>query len=83
MSTIERSALRKAAEEIANNRSLLSLINYRNLSDADKLDLLRVLYHDLKTKDAAGLSTARDIEQKKLVLAETCVVYSRIKQGQH
>jgi H2-forming N5,N10-methylenetetrahydromethanopterin dehydrogenase-like enzyme len=55
----------------------MSAINYRQLNDAEKLDLLRLLYHDLKNKEKI---TARDIEQKALIVAETQVVYNRIKR---
>lgn len=55
-------------------------IKYNQMSDADKLDLLRLLYHDLKAKEQ---STARDIEQKELIIQETQRVYSRIKKGSH
>lgn len=58
----------------------MAAVNYDTLSDADKLDLLRLLYHDLKNKEKI---TARDLEQKALLLAETQRVYSRIKQGRH
>lgn len=54
----------------------MSAINYDILSDSDKLDLLRLLYTDLKNKEHI---TARDIEQKALVVAETQRVYNRIK----
>ncbi len=55
----------------------MSAINYDTLNDSEKLDLLRLLYTDIKNKDKI---TARDIEQKALIVAETQVVYSRIKQ---
>ena len=55
----------------------MSAINYSQLNDADKLDLLRVLYHDLKNKEKI---TKRDIEQKELIVQETQRVYNRIKQ---
>lgn len=58
-------------------------MNYRQLNDSDKLDLLRLLYTDLKNKDASGRSTARDIEQKELIVAETLRVYTRIKSNRH
>lgn len=54
-------------------------MNYDYLSDSEKLDLLRLLYHDLKQKSVNGLATARDIEQKELIETETQKVYSRIK----
>lgn len=54
----------------------MSAINYDHLSDADKLDLLRLLYHDLKNKEKL---TRVDIEQKELIVAETQRVYNRIK----
>ena len=54
----------------------MSAINYDYLSDSEKLDLLRLLYHDLKNKDKI---TARDIEQKELLVQETQRVYNRIK----
>ena len=57
----------------------MSAINYDQLSDSEKLDLLRLLYTDLKNKDATGRSTRRDIEQKELVVQETQRVYNRIK----
>jgi len=58
----------------------MSAINYNQLSDAEKLALLQVLYQDLKKKDKI---TARDIEQKELVIAETQIVYNRIKMRSH
>lgn len=61
----------------------MSAINYDYLSDSEKLDLLRVLYHDLKHKEKNGQSLARDIEQKALILAETQIVYSRLRRHSH
>jgi len=58
----------------------MSAIEYNQLSDEEKLELLQVLYHDLKKKDKI---TARDIEQKELVIAETQIVYNRIKMRSH
>jgi len=58
----------------------MSAIDYNQLSDEEKLELLQVLYHDLKKKDKI---TARDIEQKELVIAETQIVYNRIKMRSH
>ena len=58
----------------------MSAINYDTLSDAEKLELLQLLYSDLKKKDKI---TARDIEQKELVIAETQIVYNRIKMRSH
>lgn len=58
----------------------MSAINYDHLSDADKLDLLRLLYTDLKNKDKI---TRRDIEQKELIVQETQRVYNRIKMRNH
>lgn len=52
-------------------------MNYDTLSDSEKLDLLRLLYHDLKKKEQ--MWTARDIEQKELIIQETQRVYGRIK----
>ncbi len=54
-------------------------MEYTSLSDTDKLGLLQLLYHDLKNKDKI---TARDIEQKELIIAETQIVYNRLK-GRH
>lgn len=61
----------------------MSAINYDYLSDSEKLDLLRVLYHDLKYKEKNGQSLARDIEQKALILAETQKVYGRLRRHSH
>ena len=58
----------------------MSSINYTILSDSEKLDLLRLLYTDLKNKEKI---TARDIEQKELIIAETQIVYNRIKLRSH
>ncbi len=55
-------------------------MNYDVLSDSEKLDLLRLLYTDLKNKDKM---TRRDLEQKALIVAETQRVYSRIKRRNH
>mgnify|MGYP001594700628 CR=1 FL=1 len=55
----------------------MSAINYDVLSDSEKLDLLQLLYHDLKKKQS--MWTARDIEQKELIIQETQRVYNRIK----
>lgn len=57
----------------------MSAIDYTMLNDTDKLGLLQILYHDLKQKQTNGLWTARDIEQKELVIAETQRVYNRLK----
>ena len=54
----------------------MSAINYDYLSDSEKLDLLRLLYHDIKNKDKI---TRRDIEQRELIVRETQKVYNRIK----
>lgn len=54
----------------------MSAINYNHLSDSEKLDLLRLLYHDLKNKEKM---TAVDIQQKELIVKETQRVYNRIK----
>ena len=54
----------------------MSAINYDYLSDNEKLDLLRLLYHDIKNKDKI---TRRDIEQRELIVRETQKVYNRIK----
>lgn len=51
-------------------------MEYQTLSDCEKLDLLRLLYHDLKNKDKLN---ARDIEQKELIVLETQRVYARLK----
>lgn len=61
----------------------MSAINYGVLSDSEKLDLLRLLYTDIKTKEKKGLCLARDLEQKELIIAETQVVYDRIKKRRH
>lgn len=47
------------------------MINYRALNDADKLDLLRLLYHDAKKLK----------KDTKDIVAETQLVYSRIKRN--
>ena len=54
----------------------MSAINYKQLSDNEKLDLLQLLYLDLKNKEKI---TRRDLEHKALIVAETQKVYSRIK----
>lgn len=54
----------------------MSAVDYTMLSDTDKLGLLQLLYHDLKNKEKL---TARDIEQKELLVQETQRVYNRIK----
>ncbi len=56
------------------------MINYATLSDADKLDLLRVLYHDTSNKEEL---TAKDVENRELILAETQVVFARIREQRH
>lgn len=61
----------------------MNTVKYDTLSDSEKLDLLRLLYTDLKNKDATGCSTARDIEQKELIIQETQRVYGRLKMGNH
>jgi len=53
---------------------------YHSLSDNEKLDLLRLLYYDIKHKDKI---TAVDIDQKRIIIAETQKVYSRIKKRAH
>jgi hypothetical protein len=58
---------------------------YRNLSDTEKLDLLQLLYHDIKIelKSISLDDFARRkkcIQNKELVVAETQLVYNRIKQ---
>ncbi len=58
----------------------MGAIKYNTLSDSDKLDLLRLLYHDLKKKDKL---TARDLEQISLLVSETHRVYTRLKQKAH
>jgi len=58
----------------------MSAINYDTLSDSEKLDLSGWLYTDLKNKENI---TALDVEQKKLVIAETQIVYNRIKLRRH
>lgn len=54
----------------------MSAINYDLLNDDEKLDLLRLLYHDLQIKQH---KTARDLEQKELLIAETQKVYNRLR----
>jgi len=49
---------------------------YKMLSDDDKLGLLQLLYSDLKGKKL----TARDIEQKELIVQEAQLIYNRIKK---
>lgn len=56
-------------------------IDYDVLSDSEKLDLLRLLYHDLQGRK--HLWTARDIEQKELIVAEAQRVYGRIKHTEN
>jgi len=53
---------------------------YHSLSDSEKLDLLRLLYHDIKHKEQI---TAVDIHQRELIVLETQKVYSRIKKHSH
>lgn len=55
-------------------------IKYSKLSDTDKLGLLQLMYHELQKKTIAGTMTARDIEHKELIIAETELVYSQLKQ---
>lgn len=55
----------------------MSGIDYKQLNDDEKLELLQLLYCDLKTKQHV---TARDIDQKELIVKETQIVYNRIKQ---
>lgn len=54
----------------------MGAIDYNMLNDDDKLGLLQLLYSDLKNKEKL---TARDIEQKELLVLETQKVYNRIK----
>lgn len=56
----------------------MSTINYDYLSDLEKFDLLRLLYHNLK-----NAFDAKAIEQKELIVQETQRVYSRIKAKNH
>lgn len=55
----------------------MSAIDYTMLNDHEKLDLLRLLYTDIKNKDKL---TARDIEQKAIIVEETQRVYNRIRK---
>ncbi len=48
----------------------MSAIDYTSLTDEEKLDLLRLLYHDHKEKPKV----------KKLIVEETQKVYNRIKK---
>lgn len=59
----------------------MATINYDHLSDSDKLDLLRLLFQDLKKRESTW--TARDLEQRELIFMETRTVYDRIKRGCH
>lgn len=52
----------------------MSDINYQALNDVEKLDLLRLLYHDLD-KSSPSYKLHHD-----LIVAETQIVYNRIKQ---
>lgn len=58
----------------------MSAINYDTLNDNEKMDLLRLLYTDLKNKEK---KTARDLEQKILIVNEAQRVYNRLKQRSH
>lgn len=53
----------------------MSEINYTYLSDDEKLDLLRLLYHDAKELG--------NTVQKNLIVSETQKVYDRIKKRSH
>lgn len=44
------------------------MINYKALSDEEKIELLRLLYQSAKT------------EWKEIIIAETQLVYNRIKR---
>lgn len=54
-----------------------SLHRYKHLTDNDKFDLIRILYHDLKNKSR---KTARDYDQLRFLVNEATRLYGRIKQ---
>ncbi len=47
----------------------MSDIDYKSLSDLEKIDLLRLLYHDNTDKN-----------DRELIVAETQIVYNRLKK---
>ena len=50
----------------------MSAIEYTSLSDDDKLELLRLLYHDYKEKMSGS--------QKEKLVREAQLIYTRLKQ---
>lgn len=52
------------------------MINYKTLRDDEKLDLLKVLYHEEKKKP----DNNRSLE---IIIAETQIVFKRIREGRH
>ncbi len=57
----------------------MSRIVWAHHSDEEKLDILRVLYRDIKN----GPQTERSAKNRELVIAETQIVYNRLKQRSH
>jgi hypothetical protein len=54
----------------------MSAIEYHSLTDEEKLDLLRLLYQGVKDKPDRK-------EDKETIIAETQIVYNRIKLRSH
>lgn len=50
------------------------MINYKSLSDTDKIELLRLLYQSVKHP-----KTELECIHKETIIAETQLVYNRIK----
>ena len=55
----------------------MSAIDYNCLDDSEKLEMIRLLYTDIKNKEK---KTARDYEQKELLVQEAQRLYNKLKQ---
>lgn len=58
------------------------MIDYHALSDEEKLELLQLMYYDLKHSTLIG-NEEKYKAHKERIIAETQLVYSRIKQRSH
>lgn len=54
----------------------MSAIDYNSLTDEEKLDLLRLLYQNVKDKPDRKAD-------KETIIAETQIVYNRLKMRSH
>lgn len=56
----------------------MTKIEYQSLSDEEKIELLRLLYQDVKQP-----RNEREAFHKEKIIAETQIVYNRLKQRSH